>query len=837
MKKKNLQLRILIKAMMTGLLLLVAGITDAMALSFTINNLRYTVNNDGTSVTVYGLAQDVSASGSLVIPESVTYNGISYSVIAIRNEAFYDCSGFTGSLIIPNSVTLIGESAFEDCSGFSGSLIIPNSVTMISHYAFRNCSGFMGHLIIGNSVTTIGMSAFQNCSSFTGNLTIPNSVTAIGESAFSGCSGFSGSLTIGNSVSFIGQSAFAACNGFTGDLIIPNSVTSIGAYAFQSCSGFTGNLTISNSVTSIEVQTFRHCSGFNGNLTIGNSVTTIKAGAFDNCSGLSGNLIIPNSVTAISREAFRNCSGFTGNLTLPNSVTTIGREAFQNCSGLTGLLSIPNSMITIDQSVFENCSGLTNLIICNSLTTIGINAFNNCSGFTGDLIIPNSVTSIGMNAFCGCSGFTNMTIGNSLSAIGSLAFSNCSGLEQIIVASGNVYYDSRENCNAIIRTSNNEVIVGCKNTVIPSSVTSIGSRAFEGCSGLTSIEIPSFVNTIGESAFLGCVELEQILVLSGNTVFDSRENCNAIIRTNTNELVIGCKNTVIPNSVTSIGISAFSGCIGMTSIEIPNSVTSIGYGAFTDCCNLASVVISNSVTSIGDFAFYGCSGLTEIIMFGIIPPTLNRSINNVFESTNNCPIFVPYESLNVYKTVSSNGWWYYDNRIFPMSYKTIPAYNESNNHYRFIASPLVDSIAPTTVDNLITETAYDLYQFSPSDSLGEWQNYKAHTDDFKLVNGQGYLYANENEVNIIFKGEFNEDVTKEVNLVYDANDERKCFNLIGNPFPCNAYIDREYYVLTSDGTNIAPEPIQSTTPIPPCTAVFVKAVAEGEMVVFTRVVP
>ncbi len=172
-----------------------------------------------------------------------------------------------------------------------------------------------------------------------------------------------------------------------------------------------------------------------------------------------------------------------------------------------------------------------------------------------------------------------------------------------------------------------------------------------------------------------------------------------------------------------------------------------------------------------------------------------------------------------------------------MSYITIPGYGEIEGNYRFIASPIVDSIAPTTVDNLITETAYDLYRFSPADSLGEWQNYKAHTDDLKLVNGQGYLYANENEVNIIFKGEFNEDVTKEMNLVYDAGDERKCWNLVGNPFPVSANLNRPYYVMNEDGSGLSPEAIPANTTIPPCTAVFVKAVAEGETVVFTRVAP
>jgi hypothetical protein len=247
---------------------------------------------------------------------------------------------------------------------------------------------------------------------------------------------------------------------------------------------------------------------------------------------------------------------------------------------------------------------------------------------------------------------------------------------------------------------------------------------------------------------------------------------------------------------------------------------------------MRSITLGSSVTEIGDYAFGSCWVLNCVTSFPQNPP-LNG--NNVFVNiSKSIPIYIPYGSVDIYSTTS--GWSDFTN-YKEMSYTTIPAYNESNNYYRFIASPLVDSIAPTTVDNLITETAYDLYQFNPSDTLGEWQNYKAHTDDFNLVNGRGYLYANENEVNIIFKGAFNEDESKEVNLVYDADNERKCWNLVGNPFPCNAYLDREYYVLKEDGSGINPDAVPASTPIPPCTGVFVKAESEGETAVFTRAVP
>ena len=318
---------------------------------------------------------------------------------------------------------------------------------------------------------------------------------------------------------------------------------------------------------------------------------------------------------------------------LTYSVTSIGYSAFYYCSGLTSI-EIPNSVTSIGNSAFSGCTGLTSIEIPNSVTSIGNFVFTNCSSLTS-VEIPNSVTSIGYSAFYHCTSLTSIEIPNSVTSIGDDAFSLCSSLEQIIVDSGNTVYDSRDNCNAIIKTNTNILVLGCKNTVIPNSVTSIGYSAFYYCSGLTSIEIPNSVTSIGDEAFSNCTSLtsieipnsvtsisiyafqncrslEQIIVASGNTVFDSRDNCNAIIETSSNILVLGCKNTVIPNSVTSINHYAFSYCVGLTSIEIPNSVTYIGSYAFIGCTGLTSIEIPNSVTSIGNSAFSGCTGLTSI---------------------------------------------------------------------------------------------------------------------------------------------------------------------------------------------------------------------------------
>ena len=251
--KKSLLLSIL------TLLLTLPATAFAATERVDVGQLRYTVDTDANTAEVNGPISSNEKIHNLVIPDFIDYNGSQIPVTSIRNQAFWGCRGFTGTLIIGNSVTTIGDDAFQGCSGFTGSLTIGDSVTTIGGRAFQDCSGFTGSLTIGDSVTTIEDHAFYRCSGFTGSLTIGDSVTTIGIFAFYECSGFTGSLTIGDSVTTIGNHAFNGCSGFTGSLTIGNSVTSIGNYAFVSCSGFTGSLTIGDSVTSIGNSAFNGC--------------------------------------------------------------------------------------------------------------------------------------------------------------------------------------------------------------------------------------------------------------------------------------------------------------------------------------------------------------------------------------------------------------------------------------------------------------------------------------------------------------------------------------------------------------------------------------------------
>ena len=399
----------------------------------------------------------------------------------------------------------------------------------------------------------------------------------------------------------------------------------------------------------------------------------------DSYSSYFGDIVIPSSV---------DYNGAT------YSVTSIGEGAFGYCTSLTSI-EIGNSVTSIGDWAFFACSNLTGIEIPNSVTSIGDRAFWDCSSLTS-IEIPNSVTSIGEEAFGYCTSLTSIEIGNSVTSIGYIAFGSCENLTNIVVDAGNSKYDSRNGCNAIIETASNTLIVGCQNTIIPNNVTSIGDYAFYWCTSLTSIQIPNSVTSIGEGAFVycssltrieipnsvtsigdeafaycesltsveipnsvtsigisafdGCSSLTSIVVDAGNSKYDSRNGCNAIIETASNTLIAGCQNTIIPNSVTSIGDYAFHECKSLTGIEIPNSVTSIGEWAFSYCYHLTGIEIPNSVTSIGDYAFNDCTSLTKITCWATTPPAI---YSNTF-SNYSADLYVPVGCKIVYQ--SANYW-------------------------------------------------------------------------------------------------------------------------------------------------------------------------------------
>ncbi len=427
-----------------------------------------------TSVTIGNSVTSIG-SGAFSGCSSLTSVTIPNSVTSIGKFAFNGCSGLT-SVTIPNSVTSIGEFAFQGCSGltsvhisdvaawckisFNGTLSNP---LIYAHHLFIN-NEEIKDLIIPNSVTSIGDYAFDGCSGLT-SVTIPNNVTSIRYYVFNGCSGLT-SLTIPNSVTSIEGYTFAYCSGLT-SLTIPNSVTSIGDGAFFCCRSLT-SVTIPNSVTTIGQSAFSYCSGLTS-VTIPNSVTSISHNPFGNCSGLttivveSGNPKYDsrNGCNAIIETTANTLVTGCMNTIIPNSVTNIGGQAFYGCSSLTSI-QIPNSVTSIGFNAFTSCTGLTSIKIPNSVTSIGSGAFLGCSGLTS-MTIPNSMTSIGGRVFEDCSCLTSLTIPNSVTSIGDGAFFGCRSLTSVIVENEiplQIDYEVFYNSN--YRNATLYVPVGCK---------------------------------------------------------------------------------------------------------------------------------------------------------------------------------------------------------------------------------------------------------------------------------------------------------------------------------------------------------------------------------------
>lgn len=460
------------------------------------------------------------------------------------------------------------------------------------------------------------------------------------------------------------------------------------------------------------------------------NVTVIPTNYFLNSNLKS--IVLPKNITKIDVSAFGNCSNLTS-VDIPDSVTTIGDAAFMGCVSLRSI-TLPDALIGINNRLFYGTS-LESITIPESVTYIGLEAF--WGTFISSITIPAAVTDINSRAFHGCDN--------------TIWFN---------VAEENKFFDSRDNCGGLIRTADNLMLYG--GHTIPESVERIYTYAYDKRHIYDKLIIPASVNKIYDYAFQNATISGGIEVAKGNTTYDSRNYCNAIIRTVDNTLILGCNETIIPNTVTAIGNYAFENIdfedgLYRRNIEIPSSVESIGKGAFRNCedfnltipetvksmdtgifenCDYYSVNLSegittisaymfynsdyyssglttinipSTVTSIGDSAFYGNSiksielpeGLTTIGTYAfydtllkeiripstvtsigvrslgdslkkvyvdaVVPPTINKGEwggngdGDVFGYNCNAEIYVPSESVDAYKTAP--GWSKYADQI------------------------------------------------------------------------------------------------------------------------------------------------------------------------------
>ena len=596
---------------------------------------RVTIPEGVTTIDMYSF-QNCTSLTSVVIPEGVA---------RIANSTFSGCKSLA-SVTIPGSVTYIEDSAFYDCSSLK-SITIPDRVIGMGNGVFGNCSSLTS-VTIPYGVTAIGESVFSYCENLT-SVTIPDSVTTIDKYAFCNCSSLE-SITIPDSVTTIDDYVFQNCSAL-GEIFIPDSILTIGNYAFEGCTGLTGIW--------VDADNACYCSDESGVLINKEKTTLLWVPRT-----MTGSYTVPDGIKVISFSAFQDCVGLT-HVSLPDSLIYIGFAAFKGCSGLTDIV-IPQRVTDLGNSAFADCTGLTQIDIHEKLTCIANGAFSGCTGLTdvyysgtqaqwdaifvdenndallsaklntnildrdtcgenltwvltedGTLtisgtgamdhftyqnapweeyrdqiravVIEDGVTSVGRYAFYGYRSITAVTLGNTVADIANSTFSYCANLTEIR---------------------------------FPESVTNIGYWAFQGCEGLTQVHIPASVTAIGLYAFNDCDNLEKIQVAAENPNYCSDAfgvlfNKAKTVLLQYPQARIG--DYQIPETVTTIEYSAFSGCSGLTGVTIPDSVTTIGDNAFRYCSSLETITLPGNLATLGDWVFAGCSSLKEITFQGNVP--------------------------------------------------------------------------------------------------------------------------------------------------------------------------------------------------------------------------